>query len=96
MRPRPAVGTQRVAKLAGVTFRQLNHWCVRGFLLPKHDGGTGHDREWPAAEVAVARLMARLVAAGFRPEHAASIARTAVVFDVTEVEVGEGLTLTVK
>ena len=48
----------------GVTYRQLDHWCRLGYLHPEFSGGSGRNREWPAAELEVARRMGQLTAAG--------------------------------
>lgn len=62
---------------AGITYRQLHHWTVQGYLVPA--GGTGkgsgYAREWTRGELAVACLMGRLTAAGLPPAIAARVAR---------------------
>jgi DNA-binding transcriptional MerR regulator len=60
----------------GLTYRRLDHWTRRGWLRPTHDGGTGHNREWPQRELRIADLMRRLIKAGLTPEAAAQAART--------------------
>jgi DNA-binding transcriptional MerR regulator len=60
----------------GLTYRQLDHWTRRGWLRPAHTGGTGNARAWSQAELQIADLMRRLVAAGLTPEAAARAART--------------------
>jgi DNA-binding transcriptional MerR regulator len=73
--------TEQVAHAAGITYRQLDHWTRRGYLRPVvvrngfGSGQGGRSRDWPAAEVAVACRMARLIAAGLTPEAAAELAR---------------------
>ena len=72
--------SEQVAFAAGITYRQLDHWIRRGWLKPgrlppKFASGQGGSRDWPAAEVAVACRMARLVAAGLTHEAAAELAR---------------------
>lgn len=60
----------------GITYRQLNHWVIRGYLRPDHARRTsGIARTWPEAELEVARRMARLTAAGISPEVACKFAR---------------------
>lgn len=61
----------------GITYRQLDYWVRKGYLRPEGEAspGTGIARQWPAAELDIARRMGRLVAAGFPPERAAAFAR---------------------
>lgn len=63
-----------VPQIDGVTYRQLDYWIRQGYLRVAAEG-SGSCRTWPAAEVRVARIMARLVAAGVRPAAAERIAR---------------------
>lgn len=60
---------------AGATYRQLDHWVRLGYLHPLGGRGSGSVRAWPPGELAVADCMARLVAAGLRPEAAHRVAR---------------------
>lgn len=61
----------------GITYRQLDHWVVKGWLLPDTGRtGQGVPREWPERELRIARAMVRLVDAGMRPDVAAVIARS--------------------
>lgn len=80
-----------IADQAGVTYRQLDYWIRQGYLKPIRTGGTGHQHEWPKTELSVARWMGRLVKAGFTPEAAAELARTALTKD--EIELAPGLFL---
>jgi hypothetical protein len=64
-----------LCQVSGATFRQLDHWSRRGWLHPIGGIGTGYSRDWPADEVRVAKVMARLVNAGVSPEAAARAAR---------------------
>ena len=32
----------------GLTYRQISHWCKRGWLHPVGEGGSGNPLEWPA------------------------------------------------
>lgn len=60
----------------GPTYRQLDHWVRRGYLNPGNaNAGTGNSRQWPAGELAVARLMYRLTKAGLTLEAAYRVAR---------------------
>ena len=63
----------------GITYRQLDYWCKRGWLLPVGQGeGSGNTRWWPSIELDVARRIAELVAEGYRTEVAAKKAREQV------------------
>jgi hypothetical protein len=60
----------------GVTYRQVDYWCRRGFLRPTNPGpGSGTVRVFLPAEYEVAVFMARAVAAGVSPDAAARAAR---------------------
>lgn len=68
--------TTEVCNQTGATYRQLDHWCRRGYLRPAGEGlGQGRPRTWPAEEVRVVAVMVRLVAAGLAPPVAAQVAR---------------------
>lgn len=67
--------SQVLADIPEITYRQLDHWCVKGWLRPDHRGGTGYARTFSGDEVRVARVMARLVAAGLTPAAAHRVAR---------------------
>lgn len=58
----------------GLTPRQLDYWTEQGLIRPI-TRGHGIPRQWPPAELAVADLMRRLVAAGFTAHGAATAAR---------------------
>lgn len=64
----------------GITYRQLNHWPVQGWLRPVFEGGSGRNREWPEAELEIARRMAKLIDAGLTVPAAAKFARDAWPF----------------
>lgn len=60
----------------GMSYRQLDYWVRRGYLRPGNaDAGSGSTRQWPAEELRVAALMARLVDAGLQPATACVVAR---------------------
>lgn len=84
----------------GVTYRQIDYWIRRGWLHPEHAGGSGGEpRRWSTTERAVAKLMARLVAAGVTPERAATLARRAVrnsEDDTALIDLGPGLGLLIE
>lgn len=68
--------TTQVCDQTGATYRQLDHWCRRGYLHPDGEGlGQGRPRTWPPEEVRVVAVMVRLVAAGISPTVAAEVAR---------------------
>lgn len=65
-----------VMREAGITYRQLDHWCRAGFAHPVNSGpGIGHARRFTRAELRVLTCMGRLVGAGMRPDAAYVIAR---------------------
>lgn len=65
--------------LPGVTYRQLDYWVRAGYLRPTvPTPGTGTARDWSPEEIEIARLMARLTAAGFDLAVAARVAREQV------------------
>lgn len=76
----------------GITYRRLDHWCRKGWLRPAHQGGTGHQREWPQHELQVADLMGRLVDAGIAVDIAALTAR-AHLDGRQQIRLGYGITL---
>jgi DNA-binding transcriptional MerR regulator len=63
----------------GITYRQLDFWCRRGYLRPVTGGrGSGFPRWYPPEEVEVARCMVALIRDGVRVEVAAKRAREAL------------------
>lgn len=67
-----------VARLVGVTYRQINYWVTKGYLMPT-DGlterGPGNAAEFTPVEVMVAFWLAHLVReAGMLPSFARPIA----------------------
>jgi len=63
----------------GVSYRQVDNWVRRGFLHPEITSTKNGGRDvwtWPPAEQLVVVKMARLVAAGLRPEAAERVARS--------------------
>lgn len=60
----------------GVTYRQVDYWCKRGYLRPLQNGqGSGVYRWWPPSEVQIALRMVALVNEGYQPAAAARRAR---------------------
>lgn len=70
------LGLHNTERELGITYRQCDHWTRLGLLKPLHVGGSGNAREWTRAELDVARVMGRLVAAGLKPEPASRVARS--------------------
>jgi hypothetical protein len=65
-----------VLQEAGITYRQLDHWCRAGFARPVNDGpGIGHARRFTRVELRRIVCMGRLVNAGMRPDAAYTIAQ---------------------
>lgn len=61
---------------ARITYRQLDYWTRTGRLHPNEDApGSGNPRTYPASEVAVACLLARIVDAGLSISPAERAAR---------------------
>lgn len=73
----PLSSSGRISATTGATYRQLDHWARVGWLRPLCGSpGSGSRREWPAGEIEVARVMARLVnGAGLPPALAVRVAR---------------------
>lgn len=64
---------------AGITYRQLDHWCKTGYLRPAvASPGSGYQRKFPPEEREIARLMVSLTAVGVEPSAAARAARDGV------------------
>jgi hypothetical protein len=89
-----------VLDLAGLTYRQLDHWSREGLAhpLPRERTGTGHVRLYPFAEVQRLVLMARLTRAGMFPATAHDVAAEAcrllpLMGGPCSVVLGEGITL---
>jgi DNA-binding transcriptional MerR regulator len=75
------VSSPDAVHLAGITYRQLDYWSRAGYLKPGRQWagnryGSGSPRSWPEAELAVAKLMGRLTAAGLPLKTAHRIARS--------------------
>ena len=79
-----------IEQTPGLTYRQADHWIRKGYISARcaghaighglikpcdKGGGYGHHRYIDDDEVAVLRIMARLVNAGLHPEVAAHMAR---------------------
>ena len=55
---------------AGVTYRQFDHWCSKGYIKGADKPGTGNPREITTEEEEVLHLAARLIDFGFRVDKA--------------------------
>jgi hypothetical protein len=74
------VNGRELAKVLGVSEKQIYHWSKRKWLLPtRHDAGrwTGEELWFPEEEQEVARRMVGLVRAGMYPDAATKVARGA-------------------
>lgn len=82
---------------AGLTARQVDYWARKGYLRPLQVAtGHGVPRQWPALERDIARVMARLIAAGLAVDVAAASARLAVEHDLADISIGDGVTLSLR
>jgi hypothetical protein len=76
------IGSAEIIHRADITYRQLDYWTRREFLVPAYSptgsrgNGTGYSRYWTLDELSIARTMGRLTAAGLPLETAALIARS--------------------
>lgn len=75
--PAGHVTSARLVERSRITFRQLDYWTRAGLLRPANgpNPGSGTDRLWPVAEVAVATLMGRMVLDGIEVRTAHDVAR---------------------
>ena len=65
-----------VCRLAEISYRQLDYWVRKGYLRPDRPAaGSGTQRGFSPAEVAVARRIVQLVSFGLPPGDAADAAR---------------------
>lgn len=65
--------------VAGISYRQLNHWCKRGWLKPgSAHTGSGNHRWFSGFEVETATYARRLIGVGFTPKYARKYARDLV------------------
>lgn len=85
------VGTA-IVRLAGISYRQLDHWARKGYL-PNVSRGSGAPRMWSEDAPFIAVEMVRLIGVGFTPEAAAEVARRVVEEPTVadEYQLGNGL-----
>jgi hypothetical protein len=62
----------------GISYRQFDHYCRKGWIRSSTDGGSGTQRDFPKSESDIFKIMASLVTIGFRPACAAELARSCV------------------
>lgn len=78
--PAALTTAHELATICRLSYRQVDHWTVRGYLhAVGRSRGQGHRRVYAPEEVVTARIMAALVHAGVSVEAAGPAARTAVV-----------------
>ena len=69
----------QLADQIGVSYRKLDYWIRRGYLLAVMEG-SGYVREVDPTEEDIARLMVRLIGCGLSVE-AAAIAARRMIYD---------------
>lgn len=80
----------------GASYRQIDYWAQRGYLKPVQEKqGSGNNRSWPASEREIARIMMKLLGVGVELARAAQYARRAVETGAPEIDLGNGLMLTI-
>lgn len=97
----PAFVTLPQMLKSGLTYRQIDHWTTRGWLVAETASpGTGFRRCYRYRELRVARIACRLIAVGFKTETAVSLARAAIDEDplagTVRVRVGSGMWLEIE
>lgn len=69
-----AIDSNAVAKLAGITYRQLDYWLRRGFVyVSDPEPGSGYQRQFSLTESAQVIALSALVRIGFSPESASHV-----------------------
>jgi len=57
----PTFSTEEVARLAGLSYRQADHWVHAGAVVLSHNvRGTGHPRRWTMGEALVLTAIGRV------------------------------------
>jgi hypothetical protein len=62
----------------GISYRQFDHYCRKGWIRSSTGGGSGTQRDFPKSESDIFKIMASLVRIGFRPACAAELSRNCV------------------
>lgn len=74
----PLYESTQVCEIAGITYRQLDHWLHRNYVTPgRHLTGSGSRRGFTTDEVRHIAIMGRLVRDGIDPQVAAGLASRA-------------------
>lgn len=77
---------QQLAEHIGVSYRQVDFWTRKGYLSATDPApGSGHARDYPAGEIAIAERMAHLVRFGVTAERAADYARYYPLIDIVQI-----------
>jgi len=75
--PDTYITSHDLARLAGITYRQLDYWTRTGLIhSPNTGANSGTLRIYPRTEIATACLLAQLLHAGLTRRIAHDIART--------------------
>lgn len=94
------MNVRQVMAHAGITYRQVDHWCSAGYLVPvdyQGNPGSGHNREFTRKEGDKARLMKCLIDIGFRPERAEMIAQLNTYdAQARSIHLGHGVTVLIE
>lgn len=98
--PVTTLTSTELARLAGLTYRQVDYWAQSGLLRPcLPSRGSGTSRQFEPSEVHVARVVGRLSSIGVEGTLLRVIARalrngaTSVEYDGWVVGFGPGVTL---
>ena len=94
------MNVQQVMAHAGITYRQLDHWCTKGYIKPvscEANPGSGHQRLFTSIEGDKARLMRCLMQVGFT----ASVAELLSQLNTYQMQtkrlfLGHGITLLIE
>ena len=80
---RKETGWDDVRDIPGITYRQFDYWCSRGYVrFARENEGSGHVRALTESELRVIALMVQLVAIGLLPQAAEPVARALAAGEV--------------
>lgn len=82
------------ADRAGISYRQFDHWCRRGYIPDVASKGSGNERELTRDQFAYVMKLAKLVKAGVNV-HAAAEALKKLDADVTTFALTSEVSVTV-
>jgi hypothetical protein len=88
-KPDPIIGHAEAQERSGATYRQLDYWIRQGYLRGIGMEGSGTIRDYPDAEVEIAAIIVRLLAAGLVLPVAAAVARTVIETGDSNVPLGD-------